>query len=188
MWIRQITLAMHFALTDRLTYRCRWKQNHHVYRTSKYSSQGQRSRSSGTNFQPPLAFTMGHIPAKLRQFLISSFQDFVGQTHRRTHTHAQTHRRRQNNTCFQHSWRAGNKWVDTNRACDWLCWHGPARWPDTAACIRRWSLISCATAQHLAIIFACNSLRHSRIHHSDNHWRHFCLDSIMRYGLLRSMI
>jgi len=31
----------------------------------------------GTDFQPLLAFTMRHIPTKLHQFLIGSFQDFV---------------------------------------------------------------------------------------------------------------
>jgi len=42
----------------------------------KNSSQRQRSRSNVTHFQL-LAFTVGHIPAKLHQFLISSFRDFV---------------------------------------------------------------------------------------------------------------
>jgi len=31
------------------------------------------SMSKVTNFQPLLAFTMGHIPTKLHQFLMSSF-------------------------------------------------------------------------------------------------------------------
>jgi len=46
----------------------------------EYSS---RSRSNVTKFQTLLAFTMGHIPTKLHQFLISSFQDSV-QTDRHT--------------------------------------------------------------------------------------------------------
>jgi len=33
--------------------------------------------SNVTNFEPLLAFTMGHIPTKLHQFLFSSFRDFV---------------------------------------------------------------------------------------------------------------
>jgi len=36
-----------------------------------------------TNFESLLAFTIGHIPTKLHQFLISSFRDFV-HTDRRT--------------------------------------------------------------------------------------------------------
>jgi len=39
----------------------------------KNSSEGQRSESNITNLQSPLAFTMGHIPTKSHQFLISSF-------------------------------------------------------------------------------------------------------------------
>jgi len=34
-------------------------------------------RSNVTNFQPLLAFTMGHIPTMLHQFLIISFRNFV---------------------------------------------------------------------------------------------------------------
>jgi len=48
---------------------------------------------------------MRHIPTKLHQFLISSFQDFV-------QTDAQTHRQTdnaENNTRLQCSWRMGNK-------------------------------------------------------------------------------
>jgi len=56
------------------------------------SSQGQRSRSNVTNFQSLLAFTMGHIPTKLHQFLIRSFRDFVRIG---THTHRYTNRRHQ---------------------------------------------------------------------------------------------
>jgi len=41
------------------------------------SSQSQRSKSNVTTFQPPLAFTMGHIPTNLHQFLFSIFRDFV---------------------------------------------------------------------------------------------------------------
>jgi len=52
------------------------------------SSQNQRSRLNIINFQTLLAFTMGHIPTKLHQFLISSFRDFV-------RTDAQTDRRHQ---------------------------------------------------------------------------------------------
>jgi len=58
-------------------------------------------RSNVTNFQTLLAFTMGHIPTKLHQFQTSSFRDFV-------RTDAQTDAAK-NNTCLQHSWRAGNK-------------------------------------------------------------------------------
>jgi len=49
------------------------------WKKSDNSSQGQRSKSNVTNSQPLLAFTIGHIPTKLHQFLISSFQDFVRQ-------------------------------------------------------------------------------------------------------------
>jgi len=52
------------------------------------SSQGQRSRSNVTNFQPLLVFTMGHIRTKLHQFLTRGFQDFVW-TDRRTDRHHQ---------------------------------------------------------------------------------------------------
>jgi len=41
------------------------------------NSQGKKSKSNLANFQPPLAFTMAHILAKLHEFLISSFRDFV---------------------------------------------------------------------------------------------------------------
>jgi len=51
-------------------------------------------RSNVTNFQALLAFTMGHIPTMLHQFLISSFRDFV-------RTDAQTHRRRQKLYLFE---------------------------------------------------------------------------------------
>jgi len=44
------------------------------------SSQGQRSRSNVTILEPLLVFTMGHIPGKLRQFLICSFELLCGQT------------------------------------------------------------------------------------------------------------
>jgi len=63
------------------------------------NSQGQRSRSNVTNFRPLLAFIMGHISTKLRQFLISSFRDFV-QIDRQTDA-------AKDNTCSQHSWCAG---------------------------------------------------------------------------------
>jgi len=52
------------------------------------SSQGQRSRSNVTNFQPFPVFPMAHIPTKLHRFSTSSFRDFV-------RTDTQTHRRRQ---------------------------------------------------------------------------------------------
>jgi len=54
-------------------------------------SQGQRSRSNVTNFEPLLAFTMGRIPTKLHQFPISSFRDFL-------RTNSQTDVAK-NNTC-----------------------------------------------------------------------------------------
>jgi len=41
------------------------------------SSQGQRSESNVTNFEPLQAFTIGHISTKLHQFLIYSFRDFM---------------------------------------------------------------------------------------------------------------
>jgi len=49
------------------------------YSLNKYenSSQDQRSRSNVTNFQTLLAFTVVHISTESRQFLISSFRDFV---------------------------------------------------------------------------------------------------------------
>jgi len=53
------------------------------------------SQSNVTNFQPLLAFTMGHIPTKSYHVLMSTFQDFV-----QTDT-------AKNNTCSQHSWHAG---------------------------------------------------------------------------------
>jgi len=58
-------------------------------------------RSNDTNFPTLLAFTVAHIPTKLHRFRIYSFGDFV-------HTDTQTDIRRPNNTCLQHSWRAGN--------------------------------------------------------------------------------
>jgi len=33
--------------------------------------------SNVTNFQPLLAFTTGHIPTKLHQFVVSGFRDFL---------------------------------------------------------------------------------------------------------------
>jgi len=65
----------------------RW--SHSKYIAWIETVQTQLSGSKVTNFQPLLVFTMGHIPAKLRQFLITSFWDFVG-------TDGQTDRRRQN--------------------------------------------------------------------------------------------
>jgi len=58
----------------------------------KNSFQGQESRSNVTNFQSLLTFTVGHIPTKLYQFLISSFRGFV-----RTDTQMQ----RQMDKCHQ---------------------------------------------------------------------------------------
>jgi len=72
----------------------------------KYEN-SSKVRSYVTNFQPLLAFNMGYIPAKLHQFLISSFQDFV-----RTDRHTDAAK---SNTCSQHSWRAGNQF-DTQYA------------------------------------------------------------------------
>jgi len=46
---------------------------------------------------------VGHIPTKLHQFLTHRFRDFL-------QTDAQAHRQTdatKNNTCSQHSWRAG---------------------------------------------------------------------------------
>jgi len=40
-------------------------------------AQGQRSRSNVTNFQPLLAFTVGHIPTKLHQFLTCNLRDLL---------------------------------------------------------------------------------------------------------------
>jgi len=71
------------------------------------NSQGQRSRSNVTNFQPRLAFTIGHIPTKLHQFLISSFRDFMRKVRQ---TDRQTDRRRQKQYLLAaYGWRAGNK-------------------------------------------------------------------------------
>jgi len=54
------------------------KSSHSKYE-KKYENnlQGVRSRSNITNFQSLLAITIVHIPAKLHQFLIISFRDFV---------------------------------------------------------------------------------------------------------------
>jgi len=60
----------------------------------KNSSQGQRSRSEVTNFEPLLAFSVGHISNELHQFLVSSFQDFM-----RTDPQTDTAK---NNTCSRH--------------------------------------------------------------------------------------
>jgi len=46
---------------------------------------GQRSRSNITNFHSLLALTVGHIPTKLHQLLISSSRDEILCGH--THTH-----------------------------------------------------------------------------------------------------
>jgi len=43
----------------------------------KYENSFQGQRSIVTRFQSLLAFTMGHIPTKLHQFLIGSFRNFV---------------------------------------------------------------------------------------------------------------
>jgi len=51
-------------------------------------NKSQKSRSNVTNFAPVLAFTMGHIPTKLHQFLTGIFQDIV-QTDRRTDSKTQ---------------------------------------------------------------------------------------------------
>jgi len=65
----------------------RLRHSRYAWQMKKYknSSHGQMSRSNVTNFQTLLVFTMGHIPTKLHQFLISSFRDFV-----RTDTDRQT--------------------------------------------------------------------------------------------------
>jgi len=55
--------------------------------------------SNMPNIHPVLAFAVGHISTKLHQFLISSFRDFL-------QTDTQTDAAK-NNTCPQHSWRAG---------------------------------------------------------------------------------
>jgi len=71
-------------------------------------SQGQRSRSNVTNFQPILAFTVGHIPTKLHRFLIGSFRDFVRRERR---TDRQTDRQTQPKTIPARRMRAGSSKV-----------------------------------------------------------------------------
>jgi len=58
------------------------------YSLNKYedSSQGQRSRSNVTNFQTPLAFTMGHIFTTLHQLWSVAFVIMCGQPQRQTDT------------------------------------------------------------------------------------------------------
>jgi len=43
----------------------------------KYENSSQGQSTNVTNFQTLPVFTLGHIPTKLHQFLISSLQDFV---------------------------------------------------------------------------------------------------------------
>jgi len=69
-------------VTDRQTDTANIRNNrmhlmHSMQPKIKNSSQGQSLRSNVTNFQSLLAFTMGHIPTKLHQFLTSSYRDFV---------------------------------------------------------------------------------------------------------------
>jgi len=54
------------------------------------------SRPNVTNFQPLLAFPMGHIPTTLHRFLTSSIRDFL-------QTDAQTHRQKPPKTIPAHS-------------------------------------------------------------------------------------
>jgi len=61
-------------------------------------SQDHRSRSNVTNFQSLLAFTMGHIPTKLDQFVNSSFFRFCADVQTDRDTQAVTAK---NNTYFQ---------------------------------------------------------------------------------------
>jgi len=61
------------------------------------SSQGKRSRSNVTIFEPLLSFTMWHIPTKSHQFLVSSFGDFV-RTDKQTDSRTDA---AENNTCSQ---------------------------------------------------------------------------------------
>jgi len=58
----------------------------------KNTERALKVKGQGRMFQPLLAFTMGHIPTKLHQFLISSFRNFVRTV---TLTRRQTHRRYQ---------------------------------------------------------------------------------------------
>jgi len=67
------------------------------------SSQGRKlsSRSNIINFHPLLAFTMGHIPTKLHQFLTSSFRHFL-----RTDSPTVAAK---NNTCSKCDWMRSNR-------------------------------------------------------------------------------
>jgi len=65
------------------------------------------SLSHVANFQPPLAFTMGHIPTKLHQFLTRNFWDFVRRDRR-------THRQTPSKTTSACSMRAGAVFVSHN--------------------------------------------------------------------------
>jgi len=74
--VNEVAILRHSKLNRRWHVHCKWWKYEN-------SSQGQKSRSYVTNFQPLLAFTVGHIFTKLHRFLISSFRDFL-QTDRRT--------------------------------------------------------------------------------------------------------
>jgi len=75
---------------------------HNIY--SDHAPTISAFKVKGHQLPTTTAFTMGDIPIKLHQFLISSFQDFV-QTDRQTHR--QTDAAKSNN-CLPHSWHAGN--------------------------------------------------------------------------------
>jgi len=57
---------------------------------NKYENNSEGQRSNVINFQTLIAFTVGHIPAKLYQFLISSYRDLVREVWTDRHTHTQT--------------------------------------------------------------------------------------------------
>jgi len=76
----------------------------------KYENSSQRQRSWTkyvTNFQSLLAFTVGHIPIKLHQFLISSYRYFV-----RTDIDAQTDAQTPPRTIPARSRRTGKNTVE----------------------------------------------------------------------------
>jgi len=90
------------------------------------NSQGQRSRSNVTNFQPLLVFTVGHIPNKLDRFPACSFRDFV-----RTAANKQGH-------CLCNYFRIEGRNEGTNVYHAFYCADDPVAWcASQSVCLSR---------------------------------------------------